>query len=65
MNNFWEILFTLIPLALFLYLSLTMLGIISYNRQTAFLQHASTITKVAVFGGTLAFLIMAVMDFMR
>jgi uncharacterized protein YxeA len=57
-----EIIFTLIPLALFMYLSLTMLGVIKYNQHTAFLQDASTTTKVAVYGGTLAFLIMAVKD---
>lgn len=57
-----EIVFTLIPLVLFLYLSLTMLGLIKYNQHTAFLQNASTTTKVAVFGGTLAFLIMAIKD---
>ena len=65
MSNIAEIIFTLIPLILFLYLSLTMLGVIKYNQQTAFLQNASTTTKIAVYGGTVAFLIMAVMDLLR
>ena len=65
MNNIAEVIFTLIPLLLFLYLSLTMLGVIKYNQQTAFLQNASTTTKIAVYGGTVAFLIMAVMDLLR
>lgn len=62
MHSIGELIFTLLPLALFLYLSLTMLGVFSYNKQTAFLENASTTTKVAVYGGTVAFLIMAVLD---
>ena len=62
MENIGEILFTLIPFVLFLYLSLTMLGLIKYNKHTAFLENATTVTKVAVFGGTIAFLVMAVME---
>lgn len=57
-----EILFNIIPLALFLYLSLTLMGIIKYNQHTAFLQNASPITKFAVYGGTIAFAIMAIVD---
>ncbi len=57
-----DILFNIIPLALFLYLSLTLLGVIKYNQHTAFLQNASPITKFAVFGGTIAFAIMAFVD---
>ena len=62
MQHFWEILFTIIPILLFLYLSLTMLGVIKYNSQTAFLQNASTTTKIAVYGGTIAFIIMAIKE---
>ncbi|WP_299821117.1 hypothetical protein [uncultured Pontibacter sp.] len=62
MQKIGEIIFTLIPLILFVYLSLTMLGIIKYNQHTAFLQNASAVTKVAVYGGTIAFLIMAIKD---
>lgn len=62
MQLFSEIIFTLIPLALFLYLSLTMLGLIKYNQHTSFLQDATTVTKVAVYGGTIAFLIMAIKE---
>jgi len=65
MQNIAEIILTLLPLALFMYLSLTMLGVISYNPQTSFLQQASTITKVAVYGGTIAFLVMAVLDLVK
>ncbi|MDX5435826.1 MAG: hypothetical protein LPK03_01450 [Pontibacter sp.] len=62
MQNVAEVIFTLIPLILFVYLSLTMLGVIKYNQHTAFLQNASVTTKVAVYGGTIAFLIMALID---
>lgn len=62
MQNIGNIIFTLIPLALFLYLSLTMLGVIKYNQQTRFLENASSATKVAVYGGTIAFLVMALME---
>lgn len=66
MNTMWqhilEILFNIIPLALFLYLSLTLMGVIKYNQQTAFLANASPITKFAVYGGTIAFAIMAIVD---
>lgn len=65
MQHLGEIIFTLLPLGLFLYLSLTMLGVFSYNKQTAFLENASTTTKVAVYGGTIAFLIMAVLDLLK
>lgn len=65
MQHFWEILFTLLPSLFFLYLSLTMLGVIKYNQQTAFLQNASVTTKIAVYGGTLAFLIMAFMELFK
>ncbi len=57
-----EILFNIIPLALFLYLSLTLMGVIKYNQHTAFLANASPITKFAVYGGTIAFAIMAFVD---
>ncbi|WP_018479008.1 hypothetical protein [Pontibacter roseus] len=57
-----EVLFNLIPLALFLYLSLSMMGLIPLNRHTAFLAEASTTTKVAIYGGTIAFAVMAVLD---
>lgn len=57
-----EVIFTLLPLALFLYLSLTMLGVIRYNKHTTFLENASAVTKVAVYGGTIAFLVMAVLE---
>jgi hypothetical protein len=62
MQNIGDIIFTLIPLMLFLYLSLTMLGIFRYNKHTAFLENASGVTKVAVYGGTIAFLVMAIME---
>ncbi|GAB3204349.1 hypothetical protein ABID22_003295 [Pontibacter aydingkolensis] len=62
MSSILEIIFTLIPIILFLYLSLTMLGVIKYNSQTSFLENASTTTKIAVYGGTIAFIIMAVKD---
>lgn len=57
-----EILFNIIPLALFLYLSLTLMGVIKYNRHTAFLSNASSTTKFAVYGGTVAFAVMALLD---
>jgi hypothetical protein len=57
-----EILFNIIPLALFLYLSLTLMGVIKYNQHTAFLANASPITRFAVYGGTIAFAIMAFVD---
>lgn len=57
-----EILFNIIPLALFLYLSLTLMGLIKYNQHTAFLANASFFTKFAVYGGTIAFAIMAFVD---
>ncbi|MDX5422424.1 MAG: hypothetical protein LPK07_10790 [Hymenobacteraceae bacterium] len=60
-----EIIFALLPLALFFYLSLTLLGIIKMNKQTAFLANASTTTKIAVYGGTIAFAVMAVVDLLK
>lgn len=57
-----EILFNIIPLALFLYLSLSLMGVIKLNRHTAFLENASSTTKLAVYGGTIAFAIMAIVD---
>lgn len=65
MHQLGEIIFTLIPLGLFLYLSLTMLRIIKFNKHTAFLEGASTMTKVAVYGGTIAFMVMAIMDLLK
>lgn len=62
MQHIGEIIFTLLPSVLFSYLTLTMLGFIKYNKQTAFLKNASTVTKVAVYGGTVAFIVMAVAD---
>lgn len=61
-SDIFEILFNIIPLALFLYLSLTLMGIIKINQHTAFLANASPITKFAVYGGTIAFAIMAIAD---
>ncbi|WP_255594190.1 hypothetical protein [Pontibacter sp. HSC-14F20] len=52
-------------MALFLYLSLTLMGVIKYNQHTAFLSNASPITKFSVFGGTVAFAIMAFVDLMK
>lgn len=61
-QHIFEILFNIIPLALFLYLTLTLLGVIKYNQHTAFLASASPITKFAVFGGTVAFAVMAILE---
>ncbi|WP_299701994.1 hypothetical protein [uncultured Pontibacter sp.] len=57
-----EVLFNIIPLALFLYLSLSLMGVIKLNKQTAFLANASFFTKFAVYGGTVAFAIMTIAD---
>jgi hypothetical protein len=65
MQQIGEIIFTFIPLALFLYLSLTLLGVIRFNSQTSFLENASTTTKIAVYGGTIAFLVMAILDLLK
>ncbi len=62
MQNITEVIFTLLPFGLFLYLSLTLLGVVKYTKQTAFLAQASAITKIAVYGGTISFLIMAIID---
>ena len=61
-SDILEILFNIIPLALFLYLSLTLMGVFKYNQHTAFLSNASPFTKFAVYGGTVAFAIMAFVD---
>jgi hypothetical protein len=61
-QDFFIILFNLLPLALFLYLSLSLLGVFKLNAQTAFLAKASTTTKIAIYGGTIAFAVMAVVD---
>lgn len=65
MQDILEVLFNLIPLALFLYLSLTLLGLVKLNKHTAFLSDASATTKFAIYGGTIAFAIMAVVDLMK
>jgi hypothetical protein len=60
-----NILFNIIPLALFLYLSLSLMGVIKLNQHTAFLAKATFFTKFAVYGGTVAFAIMTVSDLMK
>jgi hypothetical protein len=60
-----NILFNIIPLALFLYLSLSLMGVIKLNEHTAFLAKATFFTKFAVYGGTVAFAIMTVSDLMK
>ncbi|MDX5422339.1 MAG: hypothetical protein LPK14_08810 [Hymenobacteraceae bacterium] len=60
-----QLLFNIIPLALFLYLSLSLMGVIKLNEHTAFLAKASFFTKFAVYGGTIAFAIMTWVDLMK
>jgi hypothetical protein len=62
MGDILQILFNIIPLALFLYLSLSLMGLIKLNQHTAFLANASFITRFAVYGGTIAFAIMTLVD---
>jgi hypothetical protein len=60
-----QFLFNIIPFAFFLYLSLSLMGVIKLNQHTAFLAKATFFTKFAVYGGTIAFAIMTVVDLTR
>lgn len=50
----------IIPLVIFIYLSLVLLGVIRLKKEIAFFKTNPTISKILVFGGVLFFTILVI-----